>query len=208
MANLTNELDFVSLSTSAMIIAKMDLTDAGDSRTSYVDSIISEVSTMMGSYLGVHTRRAERTERYKLRRFSKRLQLDANEVASTGLVIRASDRPSELASATPLVADEEYILNGRTGLVELFGNQAADPLWFEVTYTGGYFETTSDIGKGSYQWLSDAAEMQILYRLQRQDTLGGNVDTTGGQGTNFTVGQYNWLPQVRDALRRRRRVHV
>jgi hypothetical protein len=205
--NLTNNLEPIDLSTAAKIIAKMDLADAGDSRTAFIGSMITEVSTAVCDYLGLHTLRAERTERYELRKFSKALSLDAVNVSTSGLVVKRSAFPSQLSSAIALTIDEDFILHPRTGTITLLNDQSSDPLFVEVTYTGGFFETTGDLGS-DHGWLTDAAEMQILYRLQRQDALGGNVDTTGGQGTNFSPGTYGFLPMVKAALQRHRRVIV
>lgn len=206
MPNLTNALAPIDLSTVAKIIAKMDLSDAGDSRTTYIGLIITEVSSQITEFLSMHTLAAERTERYELRRFSKALTLDGNNLTGT-TTVKVSRHPSDLATATADTEDEEYILNARTGVIRLLGDQPFDPAYVEVTYTGGFFANAGELGS-KHLWLTDAAEMQILYRLQRQDTLGGNVDTSGGQGTNFSQGSYDLLPPVRNILRAHRRSHV
>lgn len=205
MPNRTNELQYVALSTSARIIAKMDLSDAGDSRTAFIDSMIQEVSSTMTDYLGVHTLRAERTEQYQLRKFSRNLSLDAFDVSDT-ITVKVARRPSDFATTTAETIDEDFTLDQRMGSITLLDPQPYDPAWFEVTYTGGFFTDTSELGT-KHQWLTNACEMQVLYRLQRQDTLGGNVDVTGA-GTSFTLDSYGLLPVVRAALRRHRRVIV
>lgn len=205
MANLTNPLGFIALSTNAKIIAKMDLSDGGDSRLVLIDALIQEVSSTITEFLGVHTLQVERTERYELRRFSKLLTLDGKNLTGT-TTVKIARLPSSLATVTAETVDENYILNPRSGTVRFFGDQPYDPAYVEVTYTGGYFVNAGELGS-KHEWLTDAAEMQILYRLQRQDTLGGNVDTAGGQGTNFQ-GQYKLLPLVRDVLRAHRRANV
>ena len=205
MPNLTNALAPINLSTSAAIIAKMDLADAGDSRTALIDSLIQEVSSQITEYLGMHMLVAERTERYEIRRFSKILSLDATNITGT-TTLKISGLPAGLTSAIAETVDEGYVLNARSGVIRMLGDQPFAPAYAEVTYTGGFFADTGELGM-KHLWLTDAAEMQILYRLQRQDTLGGNVDTSGGQGTNFQ-GTYNFLRPVRDALREHRRVVV
>tara|TARA_R110002167_G_scaffold26380_3_gene90877 strand:- start:8318 stop:8935 length:618 start_codon:yes stop_codon:yes gene_type:complete len=205
MPNLTNPLAPINLSTSASIIAKMDLADSGDSRVTLIDSLIQEVSSQITEYLGVHTLAAERTERYELRRFSKIVSLDAVDITGTTTLLVAGT-PASLASVVAETIDEGFVLNARSGVIRLLGDQPHAPAYCQVTYTGGYFADTGELGT-KHLWLTDAAEMQILYRLQRQDTLGGNVDTSGGQGTNFQ-GTYNFLRPVRDALRAHRRIVV
>tara|TARA_R110000764_G_scaffold173587_1_gene260257 strand:+ start:924 stop:1541 length:618 start_codon:yes stop_codon:yes gene_type:complete len=205
MPNLTNALAPINLSTSAAIIAKMDLADAGDSRVTLIDSLIQEVSSQITEYLGMHMLVAERTERYEIRRFSKILSLDATNITGT-TTLKISGLPAGLTSAIAETVDEGYVLNARSGVIRMLGDQPFAPAYAEVTYTGGFFADTGELGM-KHLWLTDAAEMQILYRLQRQDTLGGNVDTSGGQGTNFQ-GTYNFLRPVRDALREHRRVVV
>tara|TARA_R110000782_G_scaffold259110_2_gene349322 strand:+ start:35242 stop:35859 length:618 start_codon:yes stop_codon:yes gene_type:complete len=205
MPNLTNALSHIDLATSASIIAKMDLSDGGDSRIALIESAIQEVSAQITEYLGVHTLAVERTERYELRRFSKLLSLDAKHITGTPTV-KIAGLPSQLAAATAETIDETYILNARSGLIRFVGDQPYAPAFVEVTYNGGYFATAGELGMKHY-WLTDAAELQILYRLQRQDSLGGNIDTAGGQGTNFQ-GKYNFLPSVRETLRSHRRADV
>lgn len=205
MPNLTNPLAPINLTTSAAIIAKMDLSDAGDSRTTLIDALIQEVSGHMTEYLGMHTLLAKRTERYELRRFSKILSLDATNITGT-TTLKVSSTPAGLASATAETVDETYVLNARSGVIRLLSAQPSAPAYCEVTYTGGMFADAGELGM-KHVWLTDAAEMQVLYRLQRQDTLGGNVDTSGGQGTNFD-GTYNFLRPVRDILRAHRRIVV
>ena len=205
MPNLTNALAPINLSTSAAIIAKMDLADAGDSRVTLIDSLIQEVSSQITEYLGMHMLVAERTERYEIRRFSKILSLDATNITGT-TTVKVAGTPSSLANVVAETVDEGYVLNARSGVIRMLGDQPFAPAYAEVTYTGGFFADTGELGM-KHLWLTDAAEMQILYRLQRQDTLGGNVDTSGGQGTNFQ-GTYNFLRPVRDALREHRRVVV
>ena len=206
MPNLTNALQPVDLTTAARIIAKMDLSDAGDSRTTFIESIIQEVSSQICEYLGMHTLAAERTERYQLRKYSKVLTLDAAFITGT-FTLKTADSPSDLSGATAETEDEDYILNKRTGSVTLFGANPSDPLFVEATYTGGLFANTGEVGS-KHLWVSEAAEMQVLYRLQRQDTLGGNVDTSGGQGTNFSTGEYGLLRNVRTQLQAHRRAYV
>tara|TARA_R110000764_G_scaffold159693_1_gene247341 strand:+ start:939 stop:1556 length:618 start_codon:yes stop_codon:yes gene_type:complete len=205
MPNLTNALAPINLSTSAAIIAKMDLADAGDSRVTLIDSLIQEVSTQITEYLGVHTLAAERTERYEIRRFSKILSLDAVDITGT-TTLKVAGTPSSLANVVAETVDEGYVLNARSGVIRMLGTQPFAPAYAEVTYTGGYFANAGELGM-KHLWLTDAAEMQILYRLQRQDTLGGNVDTSGGQGTGFE-GSYKLLGPVFQALRAHRRIVV
>lgn len=205
MPNLTNSLQYVALSTPSAIIAKMDLSDAGDSRTAFITSMIEEVSSTMTDYLGVHTLRAERTERYRLRKFSRTLSLDAFDVSNT-ITLKVAASPSDFATTTAETIDDDFVLDQRTGSITLTESQMYDPAYAEIVYTGGFFADTSELGT-KHQWLTEAADMQILYRLQRQDTLGGNVDV-GGSGTNFTQDSYGLLPVVRNALRRHRRVIV
>lgn len=206
MPNLTNALQPVALSTTSRIIALMDLSDAGDSRTAFIQSMIDEVSADVCEYLGQHTLQAERTERYMLRKFSKSLSLDGAFLTGT-TTVKIAGSPGDLASSSAEIEDTDYVLNERTGSLQLLGAQPYDPAFLSVTYTGGFFANTGEIGT-KHTWLTSLAEMQILYRLQRQDTLGGNVDTSGGQGTTFSQGSYGLLPRVRDQLKAHRRVVV
>ena len=199
--NVSSELGFTSLTTTARVIAKMDVDSASDSRTAFIDSLIEEVSTHMGVMLNRHLLRTERTETYKLRRWAKTLTLDGADASITS--IKAATDPSGLSTAAALVANDDYFLEARGGVVKLFGEQPGDPLYVEVTYTGGYFTGASEIGT-KHMWLTDACEMQVLHRLRRQDTLGGNLQTIAGAGTSFE-GAYNLLPTVRDVIRAHRK---
>lgn len=203
MPNLTNALAPIDLSTVAKIVAKMDLSSVADERTAYIGLVITEVSSQITEFLGMHLLAEERTERYELRKFSKRQSLDAINLTGT-TTVRVSAHASQVATATPEVVDETYILNARSGVIRLLGDQPFNPAYLSITYTGGFFANAGELGT-KHLWLTDAAELQILYRLQRQDTLGGNVDTSGGQGTNFQ-GAYNFLAPVRNMLRAHRRI--
>jgi hypothetical protein len=204
--NLTNTLQPINLSTAARIIAKMDLSDAGDSRTAFIDSMIEEASSQIGQYLGLHLLAVERTERYEVRRFSKTFSLDAVAVTGTP-TLKIARIPSDLATTAAETLDTTYRLDRRTGTIMLFDQQPYDPAFAEVTYTGGFFANAGELGT-KHEWLTNAADMQVLYRLQRQDALGGNVDTSQGGGTSFSTGEYQLLKTVRRALQAHRRVIV
>ena len=126
MPNLTNSLQYVALSTPSAIIAKMDLSDAGDSRTAFITSMIEEVSSTMTDYLGVHTLRAERTERYRLRKFSRTLSLDAFDVSNT-ITLKVAASPSDFATTTAETIDDDFVLDQRTGSITLTESQMYDP---------------------------------------------------------------------------------
>ena len=203
--NLTGPLEYVALSTVTRINDARDLSEAEvDSPTAIIEAAIAEVSSAACEYLGMHTKRATRTEVYEMRQFSRTLSLDATNVDTTDFVLAIGDDPLDAAGATPLTKGRDYSLNASAGTVRLLSTQASSPAYVQVSYTGGLFAAVEDIGS-AHVWLTSAVETQILYRIQRRDTLGGNVSQAPGGSTQFS-GSYNWLPLVRDALRSRRRI--
>jgi hypothetical protein len=113
-----------------------------------------------------------------------------------------ADLPANLAAGETLTAGQDFYCEPRGGVLRLFGEQPSAPLYVQVTYTGGYFATSTDIGM-KHHWLTEACEQQTVYRLQRQDSLGGNVSGLGGS-TSYS-GAYNWLPTVKQLLNMHRK---
>ena len=205
--NLTGPLEYVDLSTVARINAARDLSEVEvDSPTALIESAIAEVSAAACEYLGMHTKRAARTEVYEMRQFSRTLSLDGIAVDPSVFTLIVGDDPLDAATNTPLTLGRDYSLNAARGTVRLLSTQPSRPAYVQVSYTGGFFTMPEELGSG-HVWLTAAVETQILYRLQRRDTLGGNVSQAPGGSTQFS-GAYNWLPLVRDALRSRRRVSM
>lgn len=205
MANMTNSLAPIDLSTAERVEMQRDIVNTGDARTDLVGAMIAEVSSAFCEYLSMHLLRATRTEVYELRRFSKLVTLDAVDVSTTGLVVKVASDPTGLATATALTIGTDFSLNARTGVLRLLDVQPYAPAYVEVTYTGGLFTDATELGM-KHTWITTAADTQIVYRLTRQDSLGGNVSSSAGS-TNYQ-GAYDFLPRVESTLRAHRRAHV
>lgn len=202
MPNLTNSLQSVDLSTVARIKTLSGGAWTESANDGMISAVIAEVSAQFVEVLGVHTLRAARTEVYEVRKFHKQVTLDAKEVA-VPVVATMSSVPANLATAVAMTEGRDYRVLAPAGVIRLLGDQPWDPGFIQVAYTGGFFTDTGELGT-KHHWLVSAAENQIIHRLQRRDTLGGNVQGPGGEGTSFIAG-YDLLPSVAKTLMMHRR---
>jgi hypothetical protein len=131
----------MSLTTSTIVKARLGLTGTEN------DTVIAAIVTAVSTWIANHCQRGFEREASKVvypQGGTDRLQLHLYPIESISEIVQDWDR--DFASATPLVADEDYILdesNGdevNTGVI-----YHATGLWYDgpkrvrVTYTGGYW---------------------------------------------------------------------
>lgn len=203
--NLSGKLESARLTTLDLVRAALideSVSSVGDHALGddalYV--FIDEVSAEITEFLGWHTKRAERTETYRLRQFAKMLTLDGPDPVVTEVKIAAT--PRDFAAATAETLDDDVVVARGQSAIFIERGLSRFERYAQVTYTGGYFTSSSDAG--NHVWLSSAASKQVVYRIQRAPTLGGNITQGDGGGTQFDAG-YRMLPSVLNSLRLHRR---
>lgn len=221
MPNLTAALEPAPLTTVENLRALRGASDQGfdgydpASDDPRMRAAIDEVSAEFCAFLGMHLAIALRDEVYEVRKFSKLISLDGVALdPNVSIIVQMGGSPKEARDAQALDPDYEYVTNHRVGTVRLRVAQPYSPGYVRVRYAGGVVETTEAGGAlvhvgmlPGYEWLRAAAEKQIIYRLQRRDTLGGNV-SLGGAGTSFATQAYAMLPEVKRTLIAHRRARV
>lgn len=168
-----------------------------------IAQIISDISAEFTRYLGYHTLSAERTDTYELGRGKRVLTLDARPVTVAPDSIKVALHPSSLATATA-IESTDYTLHPAAGWIRFHRRLATGPVYVQMTYTGGIGVDADDVVANDAE-IAYAASLQCAYRLQRNDSLGGNFNTLAGGSTQFT-GQYRFLLEVQNILSARRRL--
>ena len=206
--SITGSPESIDLTTPARIAIQRDLGGSADPRTELIAATISEVSAEITDYLAMHTLRTERTEDYELPQFERGITLAGIDVdvSADAITVLAASEYRDLPTAAPLVSGADYVVRPRNGTLRIVGKQEWDPAYIRVTYTGGLFADASEIGT-KHGWITAAAEKQIVYRLQRMLTLGGNISSSPGGGTNF-VDEYGLLKTVKAMLVAHRRIYI
>jgi hypothetical protein len=206
--NLSAALSSVDLTTLDRIRDGLDYgvaVDAGPDGDAYIERLITDTSRRMTEYLGFHTLSAARTETYELPVPKNTLTLSGRPVdlgQTFEIRIGTSTVDSELDALTAEDA-ENYRVSSPGGWVRLLRTTA----WYDsslmryarVTYTSGLGATASAV-VSSYPDISQAAELQIRYQLQRRDSLGGDINVAGGGAVSMTRSQFGLLKDVREIL--------
>ena len=189
-------------------------------REALIDQFIEEESAAITSYLGTHTAKALRVEEYELRPGTKLVVLHARPVdLGATFALRVGGYPAALDDAGDLERGLDFSVDAAAGVIRLLGSASAPvggslasaggrvvsahaPLAARVTYTAGYVDPNSP-GMAPV-WLRRAAELQVVYRLQRIDSLGGTVQRAQGGAASFeeSFGLQREVRRLLDSHRR------
>lgn len=200
--NLSANLDSIDLTTLARVRELTPHSVSDTSMDSVISRLITDVSMAMGRYMGLHLDTASRTEIYELRKHSRVLTLDAKNVSAITSIKENPSIPDDW-STIAAIDDSNYVLNTPGGWVRFLKNRANDPGFLQVIYSGGFGAAASNVIT-DFPDLAQGCEIQVKYLLERLSTIGGDISTGEGGGTQFG-NAYGWHRQTMDVMSHHRR---
>lgn len=192
----------VDLTTLAEVKLLLDASETDTSTDALISSLISDVSSRITTFLGFHTLVAARLEVYEMRRFKRILTLDTRpiDVAAETVTIKLSSSPD--FTGTSDIDATLFSVHQPIGRIRFLDPPIREWTFAQINYTGGLGAAASNV-LTDHPEIAHAATMQTKYLYQRRDSLGGNVETTGGS-TSFDAG-YQLQVEVKRILESHRR---
>lgn len=184
--NLDGQLDFVDLTTLARVRAIIPQSITDTSADTAISTAITDISARIGRYLGFHLLDATRTDEvYELRKHAKVLRLDAKAISALTSIKESSRIPDgDDWSTVGAMGTSTYVVNKAGGWIRFLTSRPNDPGYLAISYTAG-FGTNAAAVIADFPELASACEIQVKYFMERLSSIGGDIQTGDGGGTNF-----------------------
>lgn len=197
--NITAQLDVIDLTTLARVKTLSPLTVSDTTQDVLISQLITDVSARISRHIGWHLSAVARVETYMMRQHQNMLRLDAKPVSlMTAVKYSGSDLSTADWTAHTALATTAYSVNLAGGWIRFLTARTSDPGFCQVSYTAGFGVAASNVIT-DFPELSQACELQVKYLHERLSTLGGDVTTGAGGGTQFN-NAYMMHPEVRALL--------
>lgn len=205
--NLTNRLSSTDLTTLARVKGFISTTTSDVTQDAFLGEVIADVSRRFVEYLKIHATAVERTEVYRVRKFSRQVTLDGTPI-DTAATFEVQIGFNDTEWTNVVIEDRtSYSIHAAGGFIEFVDSgttvirrarlvRAAN--YVRVKYMGGLGADTAAI-IAAFPDVSRACDMQVKYLIERRSSLGGNVTTGHGGATEFQ-NEYLLLKDVRAAL--------
>jgi len=168
---------------------------------------IADLSAEVERALGRGTESVARVEHFSPWRGQRIFPLLGYPIASiTHVKEDTSDRTFTDASSSTLPTDV-YVADSQLGhLVVHSWELVGGPKSLEVSYVGGMAADTAGF-VAAFPDIAGAMDLQVAFWLKRRNTLAESATTVAG-ATTTTHNPVEWLPQLRSAVARHRRLLV
>ena len=192
----------VDLTTLAEVKQLIDVSETDTSTDTLISSLISDVSSRITTFLGFHTLEAARLEVYEMSRFQRILALDSRPIDTAAETVTIRMNSTTDFTGTADIDSTLFSVHASMGRVRFLNPPIRRLTFIQVNYTGGLATAAADV-LTNHPELAHAATMQAKYLYQRRDSLGGNVESSGGS-TSFDSG-YGLQTEVKRILEAHRR---
>jgi len=193
-------MDLATLDLVKVRLCKTDTEDDAD-----LLAIIASYSAEFARWMCRHVETIQRTESYKVKGSGYDVCLKGYPVQSV-VSVKFAGKKKDLPSAFPVLADD-FDVDLDSGILEVCADSSFEPLYVEVTYTGGMGADTTEF-IANYPDLAEAMALQVCEHWRRKNDPSKSSVTDFGSETRYDNGELGILKRVKPIIMSHRSFNI